>query len=110
MPFALQAAPQPLSSDHAVVAARGAIWLLARSAGIQIVDDGSCNAGSACCIRVVNRRAFYSRLTRGFSLGLGEGYVAGDWDSDQLLEVLRRLAGRLVWLARFLPFQAVAYL
>ncbi|MGH8582632.1 MAG: cyclopropane fatty acyl phospholipid synthase [Gammaproteobacteria bacterium] len=45
-------------------------------------------------IRVHNRR-FYRRLLRNYSLGMGEGYMDGDWSCEDLEGMLRRcfLAG-----------------
>ena len=40
----------------------------------------------------VNRDRFYRRALRG-SLGIGEAYIDGDWDCDQLDEMFRRVLG-----------------
>lgn len=43
-------------------------------------------AGAAALVRVHDERAFRRVLLRG-ELGAGEGYVAGEWDADDLLAV-----------------------
>jgi cyclopropane-fatty-acyl-phospholipid synthase len=58
---------------------------------------------------VIDRRRFLTRLGRDGLIGFGESYMAGDWDSDDLVAVLTPLAsevGALVpswlqWLRRW---------
>lgn len=58
--------------------------LLAREAGITI------NGAQKTDIRVHNPRTFGRAMTQG-TLGLGESYMAGWWDADQLDETVTRL-------------------
>ncbi len=46
-------------------------------------------AGDAASVRVHDDRVFVRMLARG-ELGAGEAYVAGEWDTDELVTVLRR--------------------
>jgi cyclopropane-fatty-acyl-phospholipid synthase len=61
-------------------------------------------------LRVLDADAFFTRLGRDGKIGLGESYMAGEWDADDLVAVLEPIARnvativppRLQWLRRFL--------
>jgi cyclopropane-fatty-acyl-phospholipid synthase len=63
--------------------ARNIISRLLEGAGIRVDGDRPCD------LRVNNER-FFVRAMRG-SLGLGESYVDGDWDTDSVDGLFRRL-------------------
>jgi cyclopropane-fatty-acyl-phospholipid synthase len=58
---------------------------------------------------VLDAHAFFTRLGRDGKIGFGEAYMAGDWDSPQLVAVLEALADNVTtlvprgfhWLRRF---------
>jgi cyclopropane-fatty-acyl-phospholipid synthase len=60
-------------------------------------------------MRVINTERFFTRLGRDGLIGFGESYMAGDWDSDEIVELLTPMArnmGTLVpplaqWLRRW---------
>lgn len=52
---------------------------------------GSPDAANPAHLRVRNRRFFRRSLLRG-EVGFGESFVDGDWESDDLVEVVRLLA------------------
>jgi cyclopropane-fatty-acyl-phospholipid synthase len=94
--------------------ARLAVTLLKRvvdHTGIRIeLPDGTAwGAPSAPTMRVLNADKFFTRLGRDGLIGFGESYMAGDWDSDELVAVLTPMArnmGTLVppaaqWLRRW---------
>jgi len=108
MPLSLQAAQLVPANAITAAASKHFFRFLAGSLGIQVLPE-SAESGYSCCIHLCNEAAFYSRLSRGFGLGLGEGYVAGDWYSHQLDEVLFRLAKCLVRLSNLPPFRLAAY-
>lgn len=56
--------------------------------GTRLVGDG---AGPTVSMRIVDR-AFFRRVFLGGSIGFGEAYVDGLWDTDALPEVLQLLA------------------
>jgi cyclopropane-fatty-acyl-phospholipid synthase len=64
---------------------------------------------NAPTLRVINEDRFFTRLGRDGLIGFGESYMAGDWDSDDLVELLTPMArnmGTLVppaaqWLRRW---------
>ena len=70
---------------------------VARLTGIRVqLPDGSSFGGADGPVLVVrNERAFFNRLGRDGKVGLGEGYMAGDWDSPDLVAVLEPLARNL---------------
>jgi cyclopropane-fatty-acyl-phospholipid synthase len=52
--------------------------------------------GEACPVMTINRpAAFAARLGDGGLIGLGESYMAGDWDADNLTAVMEVFAARV---------------
>ena len=47
------------------------------------------------CLRLNRPEAFFQRLGAGGLIGFGEGYQAGDWDTDDLAGLLTIMASRL---------------
>jgi len=78
-------------------AAAAVLGIAARKSGIAVHwPDGSVTGdpgGPRFVIR--NREAFLGRLARGGKIGFGEAYMAGDWDSPELVDVLTPMAGHL---------------
>lgn len=79
---------------------RGVLWALDRPAGGEVtvaLPDGTrrvagdASEGRRATVTVRSRDA-YRRIARRGRLGLGEGYVAGDWDADDLPAFLSILA------------------
>ncbi|HEX3822841.1 MAG TPA: cyclopropane-fatty-acyl-phospholipid synthase family protein [Mycobacteriales bacterium] len=72
-------------------------------------DGSSWGKPNAPAMRVINSEKFFTRLGRDGLIGFGESYMAGDWDSDEIVEVLTPMArnmGTLVppaaqWLRRW---------
>jgi cyclopropane-fatty-acyl-phospholipid synthase len=75
---------RPISSLLQLAQAKTVVGEVFAQAGVAI--DGT----AAHDIRVHDQR-FYARLVRDGSLGLGESYVDGWWDCDQLDELIARL-------------------
>jgi cyclopropane-fatty-acyl-phospholipid synthase len=79
--------------------------------GIRVVlpDGTTWGKPGAPTLRVLNAEKFFTRLGRDGLIGFGESYMAGDWDSDELVAVLTPMArnmGTLVppaaqWLRRW---------
>ena len=46
-------------------------------------------------MRLIRPDAFFERVGRSGLIGFGEAFMAGDWDSDELTEVLAPLAARM---------------
>jgi cyclopropane-fatty-acyl-phospholipid synthase len=82
-PIAPQSLPHPAAATPAA-RAPGALSRLLAEAGIQV--DG----GRPWDLEVHHPR-LYRRVLWGGSLGLGDAYVDGDWDCDQLDELFTRL-------------------
>jgi cyclopropane-fatty-acyl-phospholipid synthase len=57
-------------------------------------------------LRVNDRDAFLRRLGRDGKIGFGESYMAGDWDSPDLVEVLTPMARQMGTIVPK-PFQAI---
>jgi len=98
--------PAPLRATLARLAFRRA----ARRAGISVrlPDGSSFGSPSGPVLDVINEEAFFARLGREGKIGFGEGYMAGDWDTPCLVEVLEAMAReintlippRLQWIRR----------
>jgi cyclopropane-fatty-acyl-phospholipid synthase len=76
---------------------------------IELPDGTSWGQPNAPTMRVLNADKFFTRLGRDGLIGFGEAYMAGDWDSNELVAVLTPMArnmGTLVppaaqWLRRW---------
>jgi cyclopropane-fatty-acyl-phospholipid synthase len=76
---------------------------------VQLPDGTSWGRPNAPTLRVINSERFFTRLGRDGLIGFGESYMAGDWDSDEIVELLTPMArnmGTLVppaaqWLRRW---------
>jgi cyclopropane-fatty-acyl-phospholipid synthase len=69
---------------------------------------GTGDAG-APAMRIVRPRAFFHRLGADANIGFGEAYLAGDWTSDRLADVLTPFAERMAtliprWMQAFRRF------
>jgi cyclopropane-fatty-acyl-phospholipid synthase len=105
-PAMVEPAPAPLRAALAHLALRRA----AKQAGIcvRLPDGRSFGLPSGPVMTVTNRKAFYVRLGRDGKIGLGEAYMAGDWDSPSVVELLEAMARsvdtlipqKLQWLRR----------
>jgi cyclopropane-fatty-acyl-phospholipid synthase len=103
------AAPKP-SWSRALVA-RTLLKRVVGHTGIRVAlpDGTSWGSDSAPTLRVIDADAFFTRLGRDGLIGFGESYMAGDWDSDELVALLTPMArnmGTLVppaaqWLRRW---------
>ncbi|HEU5034055.1 MAG TPA: class I SAM-dependent methyltransferase [Mycobacteriales bacterium] len=110
--------PRPAPARAAL--ARVLMRRVARQTGIHVAGPGGRGFGApapgrapaamgAPVLRVLDDEAFFTRLGRDGKIGFGEAFMAGDWDSDDLVAVLTPMArqvGRLVprrlqWLRRF---------
>lgn len=95
------------AAPHSPVRARAAEALFRHVVAdlpIRVVLAGGerLGAGSARSplMRVVDPRAFFHRLGADAKIGFGESYMAGDWDSPDLVAVLTPFAERM---ARLVP-------
>jgi cyclopropane-fatty-acyl-phospholipid synthase len=59
---------------------------------VEFPDGRSLGPDDAPTLRVLDRDRFLTRIGRDGLIGFGEGYMAGDWDSDDLVAVLMPLA------------------
>ena len=58
--------------------------------------SGEASAGAAYPVMTINRpEAFATRLGDGGLIGLGESFMAGDWDADDLTAVMEVFASRV---------------
>lgn len=74
--------------------ARGLIRAAARRLPMCLIwPDGRVEGGDPAgpAIRLIHPEAFFTRLGRHGLIGFGEGWMVGDWDSDDLVGVLRVL-------------------
>jgi cyclopropane-fatty-acyl-phospholipid synthase len=62
--------------------------------GIRVLlpDGTSWGSSSAPTLRVLDAEAFFTRLGRDGLIGFGESYMAGDWDSADLVALLTPMA------------------
>jgi cyclopropane-fatty-acyl-phospholipid synthase len=59
-------------------------------------DSGQAGSGQGVPVMTINRpAAFAARLGDGGLIGLGESYMAGDWDADNLTAVMEVFAARV---------------
>jgi cyclopropane-fatty-acyl-phospholipid synthase len=111
--------PRPAPVRAAV--ARALLRRVARQTGIRVLlPDGTGLRGATSLsagppgapspvLRVRDPQAFFTRLGRSGKIGFGEAFMAGDWDTDDLVGVLTPMAqsvarlvpSRLQWLRRF---------
>jgi cyclopropane-fatty-acyl-phospholipid synthase len=86
-------APAPLQAALALIVLRRA----ARLAGVQVrLSDGrSFGPASGPLMEVGDPGALLARLGRDGKIGFGEAYMAAEWDSPQLVEVLAAMARHL---------------
>ncbi|MFD6099385.1 class I SAM-dependent methyltransferase [Nocardiopsis flavescens] len=66
----------------------------AHRAGVRITEDAAAaqEPGGVPVLRLRDPDAFHSRLAAGGLVGLGESYMAGEWDSPDPVALLTRLA------------------
>jgi cyclopropane-fatty-acyl-phospholipid synthase len=106
--------PAMADPTPSAVRARLARTLLRRvvdHTGIRVVLPNGTTWGrtDAPALRVLNAEKFFTRLGRDGLIGFGESYMAGDWDSEEIVELLTPMArnmGTLVppaaqWLRRW---------
>jgi cyclopropane-fatty-acyl-phospholipid synthase len=103
------ATPPPARTRAAI--ARLLLRRVAATTGIRVTfsDGTSYGRADAPTLRVIDANAFLTRLGRDGLIGFGEGFMAGDWDSDDLVAVLTPMAremGNLVpaplqWIRRW---------
>ncbi len=101
----------PSPSPFRALVARNLLRRVVARTGIRVVlpDGTSWGRPDAPTLRVLNVDAFFTRLGRDGLVGFGESYMAGDWDSDDIVAVLTPMArdmGSLVppavqWLRRW---------
>jgi cyclopropane-fatty-acyl-phospholipid synthase len=84
--------PRPAAGRSAI--AEQLLRRIARQTGIRVQFQDGSHLGPADgpVLEVRDRSAFLTRLARDGKIGFGEAYMAGDWDSPQLVAVLERLA------------------
>ena len=58
---------------------------------VQLPDGGAFGAEHGPVLHVRDADAFFTRLGRDGKIGIGESYMAGDWDSPRLVEVFEAL-------------------
>ena len=75
-------------------AGRTLLRRIAARAGICVtLPDGTVfGRRDAPTLRIHRPEAFFTRLGRGGKIGFGESFMAGDWDSTELVDVLTQLA------------------
>lgn len=110
MPIEQQAMPPRPRVDEAPVNRRGALlrrrvagFALVRL-GVPVLDETGTSTGPA--LRILDRDAFSARLLRDGATGLGDSYIAGEWDTDDLAGLLTPLAGKLRALTSTPAFRA----
>jgi cyclopropane-fatty-acyl-phospholipid synthase len=86
------AGPDPAPLRAAL--ARLVLRRVARRAGICVRLSNGISFGPSTgpVMEIVRPGAFLARLGRDGKVGFGEAYMAGDWDSPQLMEVLEAMA------------------
>jgi len=86
------APPRPAPIRAAV--ARLALARIARRTGITVtLPDGSrFGPAGGPVLAVRDPQSLFTRLGRDGNIGFGEAFMAGDWDADDLVAVLERLA------------------
>jgi cyclopropane-fatty-acyl-phospholipid synthase len=101
----------PQTAPARAAVARLLLRRIARQTGIRVeLPDGSWfgEAGGPV-LRVIDEAGFFTRLGRDGKVGFGESFMAGEWDSPDLVAVLEPLARcvgtivprQLQWLRRF---------
>jgi cyclopropane-fatty-acyl-phospholipid synthase len=90
------------------VVAKVALRTLCAFLGIPVEGRATGARGSGPSILVIDDVALFSRLANGFSMGLGEAYMAGDWESNDLVATLERLAKALVFVSSLVPTRLAA--
>ncbi|MDQ1695077.1 MAG: cyclopropane-fatty-acyl-phospholipid synthase, partial [Frankiaceae bacterium] len=101
----------PTKAPLRAAIARLLLRRVARRTGIrvQLPDGTSFGAPAGPVLRVRDADAFFTRLGRDGKVGFGEAFMAGDWDSPDVVAVLEPMARhlsnlvplRLQWLRRF---------
>jgi cyclopropane-fatty-acyl-phospholipid synthase len=103
------ATPRPARLRSAV--ARTLLRRVAHQTGVRVAfpDGTSWGPAGAPTMQVIDPESFFARLSRDGLIGFGEAYMAGDWDSAELVSLLTPMArdmGTLVppalqWLRRW---------
>ncbi len=87
----------PKAAPLRAAVARRLLGRVAWRAGIKIrLSDGVCfGPKSGPTMELLRPEAFFTRVGRDGKIGFGEAYMARDWDSLELVEVLETMARRL---------------
>ena len=87
----------PSDSPVRALLARMLLRRVARQTGIrvQLPDGAWFGAADGPLLDVRDERAFFTRLARHGKIGFGEAYMAGDWDSPDLVALLEPMARNL---------------
>jgi cyclopropane-fatty-acyl-phospholipid synthase len=85
--------PAPLRAH----VARQLLARVARQTGVRVtLPDGTGFGPTGGPVMIVRHpERFFARLGRDGKIGFGEAYMAGDWDTDDLVAVLEPMAGNL---------------
>ena len=88
---------RPKPAPGRAAAARALMQRIAGRTGIHIRLADSCSFGPATgpALDIADPWAFFTRLGRDGKIGFGESYMAGEWDSPELVAVLEALARHL---------------
>lgn len=90
---------RPLDPVRRRVVGSALTWL-----GVPMVHGTETSVGPT--LRVLDRNAFSARLLRDGATGLGDSYIAGEWDTADLPGLLTPLAGKLRALTSAPAFRA----
>jgi cyclopropane-fatty-acyl-phospholipid synthase len=85
---------EPVTARARARIARVLLRRVVEHTGIRVLlpDGTSWGEPSAPTLRVLDADAFFTRLGRDGLIGFGESYMAGDWDSDDLVALLTPMA------------------
>jgi len=88
---------RPKPAPGRAAAARALMQRIAGRAGIHIrlADGRSFGPVTGPALDIADPWAFFTRLGRDGKIGFGESYMAGEWDSPELVAVLEALARHL---------------
>jgi cyclopropane-fatty-acyl-phospholipid synthase len=98
--MSISLAPAPAPADQRLgprAAIAGTLFRRAAAALPVRIEypDGTVSGVGGPVMRLCRPGAFLTRLGAGGLIGFGEAYQAGDWDSDELVELLTVFAGRM---------------
>ncbi len=78
----------------------GAITIKLPDGRTRVYGGGSVEDGMSATM-TINRWSFFSQLISGGSIGVGESYMDGSWDADDLVAVIRIVIANRDQLAKF---------